>query len=207
MAFDPDVVAAWRLQAKAQLRKRMRALRSAIPEAAIRERSQRICEWTAASAAFAQARSVALFAPMLERHEVDVRSLDQEARRQGKAVLYPRLEEAEGKGVMSLRCASLDQLVDRGNRFAEPPPEAPPGTGEDGLLILVPALAVGPDGHRLGYGGGYYDRLLAQVAPPATTMVVAFHFQLLAEIPSGAHDRPVGWIVTEVGVRQADPQR
>jgi 5-formyltetrahydrofolate cyclo-ligase len=204
MPFDPDVVAALRIQAKAQIRKRMRALRNAIPDSAIQQRSARICDLVAGTSVYREARQIALFAPMLARHEVDVRGLDAESRRRGKSVLYPRLEEQAG--VMSLRYAAPEELKDLGNRFAEPPPDARVGHASNDLLIVVPALAVGPDGHRIGYGGGYYDRLLAQMAPPASTMTVAFDFQLLAEIPFTTYDRPVDCVVTDAGVRQVGHQ-
>ena len=53
-----------------------------------------------------------------------------------------------------------------------------------------------PTGHRLGYGRGYYDRTLA-LMPRTTSVAVAFDFQLIAEVPSEAHDVPVTWVVTD----------
>ena len=62
---------------------------------------------------------------------------------------------------------------------------------------MVPALALDPRGHRIGYGGGYYDRTLGVYAPPAFTVGVAYEFQLMAEIPNSEGDATVGWIVTD----------
>ena len=74
---------------------------------------------------FAAARSVALFFPLLERKEVDLRGLDAEARRLGKRVYYPFLEPRDGSLVSGLRLtSSLADLAERGQRFLEPPPEA-----------------------------------------------------------------------------------
>jgi 5-formyltetrahydrofolate cyclo-ligase len=64
-------------------------------------------------------------------------------------------------------------------------------------LVLVPALAVAPSGHRLGYGAGFYDSLLPDVCPPAKALAVAYDFQLLVEVPTLPHDVPCDFIVTD----------
>jgi 5-formyltetrahydrofolate cyclo-ligase len=66
--------------------------------------------------------------------------------------------------------------------------------------ILVPGLAFTRKGHRLGRGGGFYDRYLA--ALPATTrkIGVCFALQLVEKIPTEAHDQRMDAVVTEVGV-------
>ncbi|MCP5469521.1 MAG: hypothetical protein H7A36_03340 [Chlamydiales bacterium] len=56
-------------------------------------------------------------------------------------------------------------------------------------LILVPGLAFSPSGHRLGYGGGYYDRLLATLF--CETIGVGFKEQLVEELPVEPHDVPL----------------
>ena len=50
----------------------------------------------------------------------------------------------------------------------------------------------------MGYGKGFYDRLLARVAPPAVSLAVAYDFQVVMEIPKGEHDRPVNIVITDV---------
>jgi 5-formyltetrahydrofolate cyclo-ligase len=64
-------------------------------------------------------------------------------------------------------------------------------------LVVVPALAVAATGHRLGYGGGFYDAMLPDFCPPAIAVVVAFDFQLVAELPAEPHDVQCGVIVTD----------
>jgi 5-formyltetrahydrofolate cyclo-ligase len=58
-------------------------------------------------------------------------------------------------------------------------------------FVIVPALAVGRDGHRLGRGGGCYDRALARVGPAVPTVALLYDNELLDEVPAGAHDQPV----------------
>jgi 5-formyltetrahydrofolate cyclo-ligase len=188
---------------KADIRERMRALRAALPEAERAARSEKIVQSVAASASFVRVERVALFWPMLDRQEVDLRQLDAIARSRGKRVLYPRIA---GPSELSLCYARPDELALRGHGFHEPPEQAEQGAAGADLLIVVPALAVSLDGKRIGYGKGFYDRLLARAAPPACTMVVAFDLQIVAELPATADDRPVDWIVTEARVCAARAQ-
>jgi 5-formyltetrahydrofolate cyclo-ligase len=148
--------------------------------------------------AFQTARAVALFFPMLERKEVDLRELDAEARRQGKRVYYPFLEPRGESLVSGLRSTeSLDDLQDRGRRFFEPSPDAPVAARGDVDLLFVPALGVAPSGHRLGYGAGFYDSLLPDVCPPAQAVAVAYDFQLLVELPTLPHDVACDLVLTD----------
>jgi 5-formyltetrahydrofolate cyclo-ligase len=71
-------------------------------------------------------------------------------------------------------------------------------------LIALPLLAVDGNGFRLGAGGGYYDRTLAQMraresglASPPQAVGVAFSFQVLDTVPHGRNDQVLDWVVTE----------
>ena len=70
-------------------------------------------------------------------------------------------------------------------------------------VVLVPMLAFDADGYRLGYGGGFYDRTLAQ--PPLCWQTLAVGLAFAAQeteiLPREAHDRKLHWIVTEQGTR------
>jgi 5-formyltetrahydrofolate cyclo-ligase len=70
-------------------------------------------------------------------------------------------------------------------------------------VALVPMLAFDADGYRLGYGGGFYDRTLAQAPMRWQTLTVglAFAAQETEALPREAHDRKLQWIVTEQGTR------
>jgi 5-formyltetrahydrofolate cyclo-ligase len=73
--------------------------------------------------------------------------------------------------------------------------------------IVVPGLAFDDHGHRLGRGGGHYDRFLAEARAAGRIHVfaVAFDVQILERIPCLAHDQPVDRIVTETRMIQAQP--
>jgi len=63
-------------------------------------------------------------------------------------------------------------------------------------IILVPGVGFDPQGNRLGYGKGYYDRLLERF-PQATTLALAYDLQIIEKIPTEDHDQMVQHILTE----------
>ncbi len=69
-------------------------------------------------------------------------------------------------------------------------------------IILLPMLAFDRHGRRLGYGGGYYDRTLAQLRGSGDVMAIglAFAAQMVEEVPSGPHDAVLDRILTEEGM-------
>lgn len=74
-------------------------------------------------------------------------------------------------------------------------------------VLLVPMLAFDRRGYRLGYGGGFYDRTLAELRKlkPVTAIGVAYAEQEMAEVPVSEFDEPLDWILTERGV--IEPKR
>jgi len=71
-------------------------------------------------------------------------------------------------------------------------------------LFLVPGLAFDRRGGRLGYGKGYFDRLLTRAREDATIVGVGFNCQMFDEVPMLPHDVRMQWIVTESGVHHCD---
>lgn len=67
-------------------------------------------------------------------------------------------------------------------------------------ILLVPLLAFDASGHRLGYGGGFYDRTLEKLAVPA--IGIAYAGQEAASLPHEAHDRTLDMVLTEQGIRR-----
>ncbi len=83
---------------------------------------------------------------------------------------------------------------------SQPPPEAASIIPD---FLLVPLLAFDRSGHRLGYGGGYYDRTLAAL-PAAGRLGVAFASQRVNALPSGPTDIPLPRIATEAGIHESE---
>lgn len=184
---------------KKQLRSRMRATRRALPPAAVAARSARVIEILQSLEVLRSAGAVGLFWPIEGHGEVDLRALDRELDERGVARYYPFMDPNAQGGYSTgfRRIEEPDDLSLRGQKFAEPPRDAKVAGRGDVDVVLVPALAVTPQGHRLGHGVGFYDATLPELAPPALTIIVAFSFQLLGELPLEAHDFACDAVVTD----------
>lgn len=64
-------------------------------------------------------------------------------------------------------------------------------------VAIIPGAVFDRTGHRLGYGGGYYDRFLAQAAPQAIRIGLAYSQQVVSRIPGQPHDIPMDILVTD----------
>ncbi len=196
--FDAETLADLKYRAKKQLRLRMRGLRAAYPEGVLTQASERIVASVLALPQFSAAQGVGLFWPMADRREVDVRPLAQAALAADKRVYFPFLEPtARGFRTGFAQVRDVSELAERGQRFFEPPHSAPRAERGQLELLIVPALAVASDGHRLGYGSGFYDATLPDFCPPGRALVVVFDFQLLGELPVTGADVASQLIVTD----------
>ena len=190
----PDAVIRHRV--KAEMRKRMRGLRKTFPAAVCAEKSRVIVERLAKHPEIERAKSIALFWPIEERHEVDLRDLDATLRGRKIPIFYPVIDDETH--VMTFRLVTdVAMLTDMTFGFAAPPKDAPEAGPEDLDVIIVPAVVVAPSGHRIGYGAGHYDRTITRFLPHAVTIAVAYDFQLLSEIPITEGDVAVDVIVTD----------
>ncbi|HEU0219353.1 MAG TPA: 5-formyltetrahydrofolate cyclo-ligase [Gallionella sp.] len=81
-----------------------------------------------------------------------------------------------------------EPIVERCERLAAP---------DEVEFALLPGVAFARDGARLGYGGGYYDKLLASIAQRPVLTAAAFALQIVERIPQEANDVKVEWIITE----------
>jgi 5-formyltetrahydrofolate cyclo-ligase len=196
--LDPELYRTIQLRAKRQIRQRMSALRRALPADALAQRSAALTQRVLELPLFEAARSVALFWPMLARNETDLRDLDAQSRAFGKRVYYPFMTD-QGETLHTGFRLSEDAalLCEQGRGFCEPPLGAPVAGSGDLDLILVPALAAAPSGHRVGYGAGFYDATLPEFCPPARSVIVIFDFQLLGELPVSPVDVPCDLVVTD----------
>lgn len=189
-----------RLKVKAELRKRLRGVRKTTPAEACAVRSAAIVSALEAHASVRAAKSVALFWPIEERHEVDLRPLDASLRARGVSVAYPAIDPETGE--MSFkRVDDASSMAEAGHGFSEPPLEATVLHALD--VVVVPAIGVDPTGHRIGYGAGYYDRTLPRFCPPGASIAVAYDWQLLAEVPFTSEDVRCHWVVTDARVLDA----
>ncbi len=86
--------------------------------------------------------------------------------------------------------------ADQGVAVAVPEDDVDPGWPD---VVIVPGLAFTPGGQRLGQGGGWYDRFLAEVRDTCVTVGVCFHEQLVDVLPVEPHDVAMHHVVTDRG--------
>ncbi len=114
----------------------------------------------------------------------------------GKRIAVP-LCRPKSRELLACRIEGFDEL-ERGHYGIREPKEdlIRPIPPEELDAVVVPAVAFDLQGHRLGYGGGYYDRYLPG-APQAIRIGAAFTCQIVAEIPADPHDVRMDRIVTD----------
>ena len=180
---------------KRDFRKRMVSLRDALPAETRAAASWAIQGRLAAWEPYRAARRIALFAAM--RSEVDTGPIIEHALAAGKEVCLP-VSDVAARVLRFHPIAALADLAPGAYGIREPDPQGrepvDPATFD---LIATPGAAFDEGGGRIGYGGGYYDRVLERAAPRATVVALAFDVQVVLEVPAEPHDRRVGWIVTE----------
>lgn len=178
---------------KIQLRSDMKARRSAMSAEEVGLASDRIRVRLHNLEQVQQA--VSIFCYVSVRNEPDTRNLIHDLLDMDKRVSVPRLDDEGNMQARQIR--SLDELMPSGAEYFHipvPPADAPIEDHPD--LIIVPGLAFTKTGQRLGMGGGYYDRYLAE-HPDAITLGMCYEWQVLDALPSEPHDQPVRMLVTE----------
>jgi 5-formyltetrahydrofolate cyclo-ligase len=126
------------------------------------------------------------------RSEVETGSMIRKALASGKRVILPRVK---GKELALFEIKDADKDVSPGAWGIPEPAESRPAMLTDIDLIITPGAAFDERGNRLGYGAGFYDRIL----PAFSGMIIALAFeaQIVPEVPVDKHDVPVKKIVTE----------
>ncbi len=186
-----------RQRAKQALRKQLRMVRAALPKSACEARSAKAIERLLGLEQLRSASVVLAFASI--GNEVSTSAFIEACFEAGQRVGLPRVV---GDDLVLHEIAADTELV-RGEFSVPEPPESTRILADEEIdFALVPALAVDPRGHRIGYGGGYYDRLLPRL-DGATTCAAVYDFQLIAEVPDLDFDATVELIVTDDRVLHA----
>ncbi len=187
---------------KRDLRRRMLACRRALSVEERASRSAVITEKLLSLDAVQKARTVFAYAAM--KDEVQTEPLIAPLLDRGKRVAIPlvigkrSMEAALVPSMDALETGAYGILTVRAEQREILPPQ-------EIDCVIVPGVAFGLDGSRLGMGGGYYDAFLPR-AERAVRVAAAFQCQISEDIPSLPYDCGVDWIVTEQGVFKANKQ-
>ena len=177
---------------KALVRETARAARKELSDEARRVGSMDACERLVELAELATARVVLAYGAMSE--EIDPGEAVMRLRERGAQIALPRIA---GHGLLTLHLVVGPDDLERGPFGLTQPSESATAIEPGSIdVAIVPGVAFDCAGRRLGLGGGFYDRLLAQLDEECLTVGLAFDEQIVDEVPVFPHDHWVGALVT-----------
>ena len=173
---------------KKELRRTIRERKRAMTEEEIVSRSEKLGVLFAQSEAYKNAKTIYGYLPY--NQEVRTVPMLEQALKDGKKVAVPKVYGDEMKFLY------LDDLskVSKGYAGIPEPIADEPVADDETALVLMPGLAFDPAGHRIGYGGGFYDKFLA-AEPNHPTLALCYEFQMLPELHTEEHDIPVDTVL------------
>ena len=146
--------------------------------------------------------SVVVYYPLSQLKEIDLRSFYDWLKIGGYRRLLPiTAEDPEQVALGDFEDEA--ELIEKARGLKEPACSADDAAPQ---LFIIPALAIDAKGNRLGFGGGYYDRLLARY-PQALRVGVLCEFQYQEQLPDEAWDQRLDYAVSEDGVRTFKPRQ
>ncbi len=177
---------------KPDLRRRLYAERIQMSKRAVREKSLRIYRRLIDMPAYQLARCIACYVSI--KNEVDTRTVIEKTMGSGKQVGVPVTRKDGDMDFQAIAGLSDLRPVHYGLRepVADPQMVLLPHTID---LILVPGIAFDRRGHRIGSGGGYYDRFL--VRTEAVRIGLSYGFQIIDRVPAEPYDVKMDLIITE----------
>ena len=173
---------------KQELRRVIREKKRAMTEAEIVAKSEQLGKLFAQSELYKNAKTIYGYLPY--NQEVRTVPMLQQAIADGKRVAVPKCYGDE------MRFIYLDDLsqVEKGYCGIPEPIADEPVAHDPTALVLMPGLAFDPEGHRMGYGGGFYDKFLEQ-EPEHPTIALCYAFQMLPHLETEDHDIPVDTVL------------
>lgn len=173
---------------KTELRRSIRAQKRAMTEEEIVQRSAALGVLFAESEPYRNAKTIYGYLPY--NQEVRTVPMLEQALKDGKKVAVPKCYGDEMKFIY------LDDLTQVAPGYAGIPEPIADGPVADDktALVLMPGLAFDRQGHRIGYGGGFYDKFLA-AEPDHPTLALCYDFQMLPHLETESHDIPVDYVL------------
>ena len=173
---------------KSALRREIREKKKAMSLSEIEERSARLGELFAQTDAYRQAKS--LYGYMPYNQEVRTIPILERAIRDGKRVAVPKVY---GDTMKFIYLDDLTQVANSDMGIPEPIADEPVADDKT-ALVLMPGLAFDEAGHRIGYGGGFYDKFLT-AEPDHPTVALCYDFQMYAHLDTEEFDIPVDMVI------------
>ena len=183
---------------KKSIRNEIIARRDALSLQERKEKSEKIKEYVLAQEPVQQADVI--FGFLNFGSEVSMKPLLEKLLHDGKTIYVPYTEKGNPE-MKVLKLHSYDDL-ELGNYGILTPKEENRVWGEKEKIdvIFVPGVAFSPDGYRIGYGAGYYDRFIQSLPQKPYKLGIGYSLQRVSSIPIEDHDQPIDALITEDGV-------
>lgn len=169
---------------KKALRAEIRAKKRAMTAQEIEEKSAALAKAFYETAEYKNTKTIYGYLPY--NQEVRTTQMLAHALADGKQVAVPKVYGDEMKFIL---LSDLSQVAKGYAGIPEPIADGPVAA-DPTALVLMPGLAFDPEGHRLGYGGGFYDKFLA-AEPDHPTLALCYDFQMLPHLDTESYDIPV----------------
>jgi 5-formyltetrahydrofolate cyclo-ligase len=176
---------------KKTLRHTISEKKRSLSEAQIVSKSEVLAQKLFKTKQYQQAES--LYAYMSFNQEVRTITIIERAWEDGKRVAVPKII---GRDMVFIWIFSFEHLLPQGACRIPEPVKDGPVADDQSALIIMPGLAFDLAGHRVGYGGGFYDRFLER-EPNHPRIALCFDFQLVDQIEAEAHDVLVDQVITD----------
>ena len=182
------------MQDKPALRKELLRRRDQIPPEVRKAKNRMIQERLLSLDAFKNAGIIFFFASF--RTEVDTMELIKTSLSAGKRAVLPKVDR-EKQELVLYEIRDFSDLVPGYMGIPEPASRETQVSINDVDLVIIPGAGFDVSGNRIGYGGGYYDRLLSGMQKPVPVIAPAYEEQIMDSIPSEPHDIKVQMIITD----------
>ena len=173
---------------KNELRRLIREKKRAMTQQQIFDASQRLADLFLATPQYAQAETLYGYLPY--NQEVRTELILEKALADGKRVAVPKVYNDEMRFIY---ITGFDRLEKSDMGIPEPIDDAPVAT-DPTALVLMPGLAFDSAGHRVGYGGGYYDKYLSKESEHPT-VALCYEFQMMPQLDTEEFDIPVDLVL------------
>ena len=191
------------MQDKPAIRKELLRRRDQIPPEVRKAKNRMILERLLSLEEFKNAGTVFFYASF--RTEFDTTELIKTSLAAGKRAVLPKVDR-EKQELVLYEIKDFSELGPGYMGIPEPTSPETPVNINDVDLVIIPGAGFDSMGNRIGYGGGYYDRLLSGMEKNVPIVAPAYEEQIIDSIPSEPHDIKVQMIVTDRQLIRCEPQ-
>jgi len=180
---------------KAAFREKLKAIRDAVDPGQAERASQGVWNLLKERPEFQKAKGIGAFASIPK--EINTYSILEGTLSSGKKLYLPKVNQE--KSSFEFHPVTDLKKLQLGPFGIQEPTSLKPADWNELDLVLVPGLAFDSHGNRLGFGKGFYDRVLPRLKKSCLVIGLGYSFQLVDQVPAASHDAPVRAVLCESG--------